>query len=73
MTDMTVPSLIILEPIFETYDRLKAQAERHTPGGTLLDEDLDGLRRRVAVIHGITPSDLKRWVELYHQEERTYG
>lgn len=62
------PSLIILNPIFATYDARKREAERHTPGGVLLEADLIGLRKRVASIHKITPEDLKRWVELYHVE-----
>lgn len=65
---MRTPSLAILEPIFATYDSHKSAAERHTPGGVLLEEDLIGLRKRVASIHGITPDDLKRWVDLYHVE-----
>ena len=65
---MRAPSLIILEPIFATYDAHKRAAERHTPGGVLLEADLIGLRKRVASIHKITPDDLKRWVDLYHVE-----
>lgn len=44
-----------------------AEAERHTPGGVLLEHDLDGLRKRVARRHGITPEDLKRWEGLYRE------
>lgn len=67
MKDHT-PSIIILGPIFKTWDARKREAERHTPGGVLLEADLIGLRKRVASIHGITPEDLKRWVDLYHVE-----
>lgn len=60
-----LPSLIILEPIFADLDAAKAEAERHTPGGVLLEHDLDGLLKRVARRHGVTPEDLKRWEGLY--------
>lgn len=56
-----------LEPIFADLDAAKDEAERHTPGGVLLEHDLDGLRKRVARRHGITPEDLKRWEGLYRE------
>lgn len=62
-----LPSLIILEPIFADLDAAKAEAERHTPGGVLLEHDIDGLRKRVARRHGVTPEDLKRWEGLYRE------
>lgn len=57
----------ILNPILADLADAKVEAERHTPGGVLLEHDLDGLRKRVARRHGITPEDLKRWEGLYRE------
>lgn len=44
-----------------TLDGLIKQATLHTPGGTLTADDMHGLYRRVASIHGCRRSDIAAW------------
>jgi len=56
-----------LTPVKPALDEYRARcrfAQMSTPGGVLFEEDLVGIRRRVARHHGITPEDLARWVEM---------
>ena len=55
---MTHPHLTAL---FATLADLIRTAEHHAPGGTLLADDMTGLYRRAATIHGCTPDDVRRW------------
>ena len=50
-----------LPSILATLDALIRQAQKYTPGGVLLPEDMAGLYRRAAATHGCTPDDLQRW------------
>ncbi len=50
-----------VQPALDDYKRACDVARMHTPGGILLDVDREGIRKRVARNHSITPDDLKRW------------
>lgn len=51
-----------IRPALDAFRHACEIARHHTPGGVLFEEDLAGIRRRVAREHGVTPDDLARWV-----------
>ena len=51
----------LIVPALRAYLVARNRARFVTPGGHLLEEDLRGIRCRVAREHGITPEDLQRW------------
>ncbi|HMT45493.1 MAG TPA: hypothetical protein PKE59_00095 [Novosphingobium sp.] len=53
----------LVRPALRDYRAAILKASRLLPGGQPLREDLDGLRRRVARDHGVTPEDLARWYD----------
>lgn len=57
---MTTPFITALHA---TLSDLIRTAEHHAPGGKLTADDMRGLYRRAASIHGCTPEDARRWWE----------
>ncbi|MES2845613.1 MAG: hypothetical protein V4747_11340 [Pseudomonadota bacterium] len=52
--------------IFAAYDEACRKARFITPSGHLTEEDLGGIRKRIARDFKITPEDLARWIEARH-------
>lgn len=52
-----------LTDLFATLSDLIRAAEHHAPGGKLTADDMRGLYRRAASIHGCTPEGARRWWE----------
>lgn len=53
----------LIVPALKAYQVAQNRARFVTPGGHLFEDDLRGIRRRVARDHGVTPEDLQRWYD----------
>lgn len=60
---MNSVSMVFVGPVLRDYHAALVAAAHHCPGGRLLREDIDGIRRRVARTHRITPEDMQRWYD----------
>ncbi len=62
MNATTFPTALI----FAAYEEACRKARFITPGGHLTEEDLGGIRKRIARDFKVTPDDLARWIEARH-------